>query len=225
MKGNGEWCIQANPQNNWTGEESLRCEKWDWWEGREIFSPFRDNRKQSLLFIWNKLTSFGSGALWSCLLGSSNLPLLLIVLVHPRPLCLCLLLSLSVLFLHLSLSSVTTSAFVSSVSKSLKAPPLLLERGSDALLAGFLPCLISDPSDGAAWDQEESVDGGGSLDTRLEHMTSHQPLPKRESRNLAGSAKASLHLSVTAQEAYVSEGAQKGKSRSGGGKNKTTLMD
>lgn len=56
-------------------------------------------------------------------------------------------------------------------------------------------------------------------------MTSHQPLPERESRNLAGSAKASLDLSVTAQEACVSEGAQKGKSRSGGGKNKKTLMD
>lgn len=63
------------------------------------------------------------------------------------------------------------------------------------------------------------------MDTRLEHMTSHQPLPEWESQNLAGSAKASLHLSVTAQEACVSEGAQKGNSRSGGGKNKTTLLD
>lgn len=109
-----------------------------------------NNRKQSLLFNWNKLTSFGSGALlklpaWvvqpsftAHCAGPSPSPLSMSPIVPVSPL------------LRLSLSSVTTSAFVSSVSKSFKAPPLLLERGGDALLIGFLPCLISDPSDGAA---------------------------------------------------------------------------
>lgn len=38
--------------------------------------------------------------------------------------------------------------------------------------------LISGTGDGAG-----SVDGDGSLDAALEHMTSREPLPERESRN------------------------------------------
>lgn len=55
------------------------------------------------------------------------------------------------------------------------------------------------------------MDGEGSLDATPERMTSRKSVPERESRN----PEARLHH--LSQEAHVSEGARKGKSRSEGG--------